>query len=61
MNLLELAQYANLLLVPAVVYIIGLEKRLIRLEVALQELISSLSKHVDREERLMCQILEKKP
>lgn len=42
MSLQEFAAYANLLLPPALAYIVALERRLVRLETRLEDLLTRL-------------------
>lgn len=44
MTLLEILQFSNVLLLPAVFYIIKLEARLVKLETRLADLLSQLER-----------------
>lgn len=44
MTLPEILQFSNVLLLPAVFYIVKLETRLVRLETRLEDLLSKLEK-----------------
>lgn len=60
MNMPEFLQYANLLMFPAVAFIIKLNARIITLEVTLKLLVDSLNAHMEREEKLLDKITERR-
>jgi len=47
MTLAEIATYANLLLPPALAYIVALERRLVRLETRLEDLLTRLERNYE--------------
>ena len=57
MSWAELLQYTNLLLIPAVVYIVKLESRIGRLEVMLEMITKDLRRHEANEERAFDKLL----
>lgn len=60
MTLAELANYANLLLVPALAYIISQDRKTVRLETKVDGLAELIRQHVAREERLLNLIATKR-
>lgn len=60
MTIAELLQYANLLLLPAMGYIIKLESRIGRLEVLLSTLSDSLAGHMSREEIMIDRLTDRR-
>lgn len=59
MTLAELLQYSNLLLFPAVAYIVRLEGRIGRLEILLETMAKGLDGHMKREEIMIGNIIHK--
>ena len=60
MNVAELLQFTNLLLIPAVVYIVRLERRIGRLELMLEIITKDLQKHEACEERVFTELLHER-
>jgi len=58
--MVELLQYTNLLLIPAVAYIVKLEGRIGRLEMMLEIITKDLQKHEACEERVFTELLHER-
>lgn len=53
MNFPELLPYLNILLIPAVGYIMSQDRKAVRLETKMDALTEALRAHTEREERLL--------